>query len=145
MRLSAKLKNELESKLRVDADKLIPALNKKHSKELKPLKELFTKLQRARKSVEVIDKLYNGALKELNESHNYNYLKISDVDQYYSIKDLHEDVTFVTKPIWHFDGLEEKIKMDCDYHMTFYKAKEHGPVDLDIVYNKLAETYLPKI
>jgi len=145
MRLSAKLKNELESKLRVDADKLIPALNKKHSKELKPLKELFTKLQRAIKSVEVIDKLYNEALKELNESHNYNYLKISDVDQYYSIKDLHEDVTFVTKPIWHFDGLEEKIKMDCDYHMTFYKAKEHGPVDLDIVYNKLAETYLPKI
>ena len=145
MRLSAKLKNELENKLRENADKLIPALNKKHSKELKPLKELFTKLQRARESVEVIDNLYNKALKELNDSHNYNYLMITDVGQYYSIKDLQEDVTFVCKPTWHFDGLEEKIKMDCDYHMTFYKAKEHGPVDLDIVYNKLAETYLPKI
>ena len=33
MKLSAKLKAELESKLRIDADKLIPALNKKHSKE----------------------------------------------------------------------------------------------------------------
>jgi hypothetical protein len=145
MRLSAKLKNKLENKLKENADKLIPALNKKHSKELKPLKELFTKLQRARESVEVIDKLYNKALKELNDSHDYNFLMITDVGQYYSIKDLQEDVTFVCKPTWHFDGLEEKIKMDCDYHMTFYKAKEHGPVDLDIVYNKLAETYLPKI
>ena len=35
--------------------------------------------------------------------------------------------------------------MDCDYHMTTYKPKLHGPVDLDIVYSKLAETYLPKI
>ena len=145
MRLSAKLKAELESKLRIDADKLIPALNKKHSKELKHLKELFTKLRRARESVEVIDKLYNKELKKFNDYNNYNYLKISDVDQYYSVKNIHDDVSFVTKPTWHFDGLEEKIKMDCDYHMTFYKAKKHGPVDLDIVYNKLAETYLPKI
>ena len=145
MRLSAKLKSKLENKLKENADKLIPALNKKHSKEIKPLKELFTKLQRARESVEVIDKLYSKSLKEFNDSNNYDFLTVTDVGQYYSIKELHEDVTFVTKPIWHFDGLEEKIKMDCDYHMTFYKAKEHGPVDLDIVYNKLAETYLPKI
>tara|TARA_B110001452_G_C15241543_1_gene429956 strand:- start:10384 stop:10821 length:438 start_codon:yes stop_codon:yes gene_type:complete len=145
MRLSAKLKSQLENKLKENADKLIPALNKKHSKEIKPLKELFTKLQRARESVEVIDKLYSKSLKEFNDSNNYDFLTVTDVGQYYSIKELQDDVTFVTKPIWHFDGLEEKIKMDCDYHMTFYKAKEHGPVDLDIVYNKLAETYLPKI
>jgi len=145
MRLSAKLKNQLENKLKENADKLIPALNKKHSKELKPLKELFTKLERAKESVRVIDKLYNEALKELNDTYNYDFLVVTDVDQYYSYNELKDNVSFVAKPTWYFAGLEEKIKMDCDYHMTFYKAKKHGPVDLDIVYNKLAETYLPKI
>lgn len=109
------------------------------------MKELYEKLQRAKESVKAIDKLYNDALKELNDSHGYNFLMVTDADQYYQVKYIEDDVTFVTKPTWHFNNLEEKIKMDCDYHMTAYKPKLHGPVDLDIVYNKLAETYLPKI
>tara|TARA_B100001142_G_scaffold84931_2_gene86211 strand:- start:1561 stop:1998 length:438 start_codon:yes stop_codon:yes gene_type:complete len=145
MRLSAQIKTELTNRLRDNADKLISALNKKHSKELKPLKDLYEKLQRAKESVKTIDKLYNDALKELNDSHGYNFLMVTDADQYYQVKYIEDDVTFVTKPTWHFNNLEEKIKMDCDYHMTAYKPKLHGPVDLDIVYNKLAETYLPKI
>lgn len=145
MRLSAQIKTELTNRLRDNADKLVSALNKKHSKELKPLKELYEKLQRAKESVKAIDKLYNDALKELNDSHGYNFLMVTDADQYYQVKYIEDDVTFVTKPTWHFNNLEEKIKMDCDYHMTAYKPKLHGPVDLDIVYNKLAETYLPKI
>ena len=145
MRLSAQIKTELTNRLRDNADKLVPALNKKHSMELKPLKELYEKLQRAKESVKTIDKLYNNRLKELNDSHGYNFLMVTDADQYYQVKYIEDDVTFVTKPTWHFNNLEEKIKMDCDYHMTAYKPKLHGPVDLDIVYNKLAETYLPKI
>tara|TARA_X000001036_G_C20657378_1_gene797537 strand:- start:1676 stop:2113 length:438 start_codon:yes stop_codon:yes gene_type:complete len=145
MRLSAQIKTELTNRLRDNADKLISGLNKKHSKEIKPLKELYEKLQRAKESVNAIDKLYNDALKELNDSHGYSFLMVTDADQYYQVKYIEDDVTFVTKPTWHFNNLEEKIKMDCDYHMTNYKPKLHGPVDLDIVYNKLAETYLPKI
>tara|TARA_B110000444_G_scaffold14374_1_gene12381 strand:- start:8237 stop:8674 length:438 start_codon:yes stop_codon:yes gene_type:complete len=145
MRLSAKIKDELTNRLKDDADKLVLALNEKHSKQLKPLKDLYAKLQRAKESVRAIDKLYNHTLKELNDSHGYNFLMVTDADQYYIENKYRPDVTFVTKPTWHFDNLEEKIKMDCDYHMTAYKPKLHGPVDLDIVYNKLAETYLPKI
>ena len=143
MRLSAKLKHELENKLRVNADKLIPALNKKHSKELKPLKELLDKIRRSKESTRALEKIYDKELKRVNNKNDYNFLFLTDSDNY-SVANK-DDVTFVCKPTWHFDGLEEKIKMDCDYHMTFYKPKEHGPVDLDIVYNKLAETYLPKI
>lgn len=139
MKLSTVLKSKLENRLSNEAMNYQSALNKKHAKEIDKLQKMYERVYNLRKTYEVHQKIYETKLEKFNEKNSYNFLSLGDPQKHYGIA----DVEFVSRGVWNFDGLKEKIKMDCDYHMTFYKPKQHGPVDLDIVFNKLKETYLP--